>query len=89
MKPPIELTLDGKPIELEPALVVVPLELAGWWARTWARAATLELTVYPFTLRAQRRHERRAAEHSARARARAAALARPPIEVTITIERAE
>lgn len=86
----IKISLNGKPLELEPALVVVPLELAPWWARTWARAATLELTVYPFTLRAQRRHERRAAEHLERARRRELELKRAsaPIEATITIERA-
>ena len=47
------------------------LRVVAFWAALWSRAATLDLNVHPFTSTAQRRHERRAAEHAIAARTRA------------------
>ena len=47
------------------------LRVVAFWAALWSRAATLDMNVHPFTSTAQRRHERRAAEHAIAARTRA------------------
>ena len=63
----------GSPLATSPentprALV---LRVVAFWAALWSRAATLDMNGHPFTLEAQRRHERRAAEHAQSARLRA------------------